>query len=206
MVDNRPESIVQKKLQSIKKNAYQSEAINASEIQNLSEGNIVQRALYHYEQAPFSAEEATAWNTLVGVAQGFGIEADYITTIEDDAYSPQPATALSAATAVLSAAIAAHIRTTKIATTTADNFNWGDFHPQLVLMAADYGVLTGPRSTGNHQDNTYTYVVNGDTHHIAEPTNAHGRADGNINTRRTQMRAAIVSYNAAIETAAAEYD
>jgi hypothetical protein len=205
-VDNRPQVIAQRKLQDMAGNSPQNDNLTISTAQGYSGGNILQRALYYYNGVPFSEAEATAWNALVVVAESFGIQANYIETIENDAYSPVPATALGVATTTLSTAIAAHIRTTTIATTTADNFNWGDFHPQLTLMAASHGTLTGPVSTGGHQDDVYTYIVNGDTHRLAEPTNAHGRADGNINTRRQQMRAAIISYNDAVEAAAAVYD
>jgi len=204
--DNRPEAVAQRKLKNMADQSLQKENVSHVSSQEVNGVNIVQRALYHYDAAPFSEAEANAWNSLVAVAENFGIEANFIETVEADVYNPEPATTIGDATKTLSTAIAAHIRSTTIATTTADNFDWGDFHPQLTLMAASYGTLTGPVSTGGHQDDVYTYIVNGDTHRIAEPTNAHGRADGNINTRRGQMRAAIISYNDAVEAAASAYD
>ena len=72
-------------------------------------------------------------------------------------------------------------------------------------MAAQYGTLTGPRQTRGHAANTYTYTANGIDHHIAEETNAHGQKSRNLNTRRSEMRDAIDSFNAEVAAHASLY-
>jgi len=165
----------------------------------------IQRRLFHRAGAPFTSAEATQWNALVDTATELDAGADYISNVEDNVWTAGTAITVAGSLAGLRTEIRTAILTRRIARTDADALNWGEFAPFLSTMAARYGARTGPVSTGGHSSQTYTYTVGSDSVSIAEETNAHGQTQGNLGTRRGQMRNAIDLYNGAVAAHAARY-
>ncbi|MDP2143451.1 MAG: DUF4157 domain-containing protein [Gallionella sp.] len=165
----------------------------------------IQRALHHYQGAPFTAIEAAAWNNLVVVANGFGVGAALIASTEIDVFDVPQVVTVPASITGLKAIIRAHILTRQRNRQECDNFDWGDFAPHLALLAASYGAVTGPVVTGGHAANVYTYTAAGVAIQIAEETNSHGRTVGNLNTRRGTMRTVIDQFNLAAQAHANQY-
>lgn len=167
--------------------------------------SVAQRQVHHDTTSPFTEAEATEWNSLLTVANRLGVGSAFIDQVENDIYDPTTGATLANSIVSLKAQIRSAILNKLIPRTDADDSEWGDFQPFLSRMAAQYGRLTGPRQTGGHAANTYTYTVNGTDHHIAEETNAHGQRQENLITRRREMRSVIDDFNAEVRADAARY-
>ena len=168
--------------------------------------NSVQRVVHYYHGVTqFTDGEATAWNLLVGRVAGLAGAEAFVEQVEADIYAHPQVVTLTNSMAGLRAAARNDINARARDVHDADALDWGEFHPMLVDMARQYGVVTGPVNTGGHSANTYTYTAAGSSQGIAEETSAHGKTAGNLNTRRAQMRVAIGLFNAAVALNAAQF-
>ena len=200
LVSNRPEANTQRKLQRIANSSPQTNYTH-----QIFSG-VIQRELFHYESAPFSAAEAKTWNQLVQIANGLNVAQTLISNVEEQVWDINSGVTVAGSLAGVRAQIRAGILTRIINRDDADALGWGGFAPKLANMATMYGVRTGPVSTGGHASQTYTYTTAENAISIAEETNAHGQTAGNLNTRRGQMKNAIDLYNNAVNAHANQYN